>query len=110
MTAIPESARTQVRVRARHRCERCGAPAPQGHWHHRRSRRIVDVHTNCPCNGVWLCGTCHRDVHANPFTARTTGWIVSAWEARPTAVPVRTPWGERIHDCDGGFIFREEQP
>jgi hypothetical protein len=109
VTSIPEWARTAVRVRAHHRCERCGGMG--AHWHHRRSRRIVDVHQHCPCNGVWLCGTCHRWVHAHPIEARTTGWIVSVWVDQPTAVPVHTVWGERVHDCHGGFIFREqEQP
>lgn len=105
MTRIPDRARTLVRVRARHRCERCGVAAPNGHWHHRRSRRVVDEHQHCPCNGVWLCDTCHRDVHDHPVESRTKGWIVSAWVAEPGYVPVPSHWGARTHTCDGGFTF-----
>lgn len=107
MTAIPEWARITVKVRSHYRCERCGAPASEGHWHHRRSRRVVDAHQHCPCNGVWLCGTCHQWAHAHPADARAAGWIVSAWVDEPTTVPVHTPWGVRYHLCSGGFEFTE---
>lgn len=105
MSRIPDTARTLVRSRAHHRCERCGAPAPNGQWHHRRSRRVVDDHTHCPCNGVWLCGTCHRWAHANPTAARPTGFIVSQWVTIPRMVPVITSWGIRTHECEGTFAF-----
>jgi len=111
MTQIPERSRTSVRVRARQRCERCGAPAPHGQWHHRRRRRVVDEHTHCPCNGVWLCPTCHRAVHAGPAEARRKGWIVSPWNPKPGTTPLRTPLGWVFNDCEGGFALatREEQ-
>lgn len=103
MTAIPDEARTIVKRRARWRCERCGAPAPGGHWHHRRSRSVHDAHQHCACNGVWLCHTCHTWVHQNPAKAREAGWIVSRFTVNPYAVPVPTYLGERTHECDGTY-------
>lgn len=62
----------------------------------------MDAHTHCPCNGVWLCATCHSWAHAHPEAARKTGWIVSRYDT-PGTVPVMTPWGLRTHHCDGTF-------
>lgn len=96
MKATPIPALSRVRVRARDffRCVRCGSPTPAmaGHWHHRRSRSIRDDHTHMPCNGVWLCGTCHEWVHKNPFEARATGLIVSRY-----AIPCETPLYAQQH-------------
>jgi len=103
---IPESSRTAVKVRDHWRCLRCGCPAPHGQWHHRRSRSVVDDHRHCTCNGIWLCPTCHRWVHAYPTEAMGGGFIVSRWEKQPGTVPVTTPFGERTNDCQGGFISR----
>lgn len=105
---IPDWSRQAVRSRARDRCEMCGSPAPMGHWHHRRSRSVRDIHTHCPCNGAWLCGTCHRIVHENPMTARLNGFIVSR-SAMPNDVPLRTPWGDRINTCNGGYTIEGER-
>lgn len=80
-------------------------PAPSGHWHHRRSRSVRDTHTHCPCNGVWLCGTCHTWVHANPFDARSGGWIISRWATLPGTHPYRTPRGWVVAHCNGGSTF-----
>lgn len=102
---IPDASRVSVRTRSHHRCERCGVPAPRGEWHHRRSRSVRNEHTHCACNGVWLCGTCHREVHANPVHARDTGFIVSRHIDLPGIVAVSTPWGDRLHDCGGGYVF-----
>ena len=113
---IPEWSRASVKMRCQSRCERCGAPAPRGAWHHRRSRSVRDTHTHCPCNGVWLCNNDHAWVHANPLAARQNGFIVSRNETEPATVPVLTPWGERTHDCGGGQHYipsitdNEEQP
>lgn len=104
---IPVQARITVKTRAHFRCERCGVPAPTGQWHHRRSRSRRDEHTHCPCNGVWLCATCHGWVHAHPLEARAEGgFIVSRHVDQPGAVPVVTPWGVRVHGCDGTYVFR----
>lgn len=103
MSDIPNKARDLVRARAHHRCERCMAPAPNGAWHHRRPRSVVDEHQHCPCNGVWLCHTCHRMVHAHPEAARDTGWIVSRWVEDPGTVPVTRRFGTWQHDCHGTY-------
>lgn len=102
---IPDKARTTVKQRAHHRCERCGCPAPNGAWHHRRGRSVKDDHTHCPCNGVWLCNVCHVDVHAHPAQAHHTGFLVSRHIEDPGSVPTTTPWGERTHSCDGSVAY-----
>jgi hypothetical protein len=102
---IPAETRTRVRHRAHHRCERCGVPTPVGHAHHRRSRRVQDRHQHCCCNIVWLCATCHQQVHATP--AQSIGWILSQWTKQPELVPLTTSWGPRLHGCDGTYRFTE---
>lgn len=94
-----------MKAREHHRCCRCGVPAPRGQWHHRRTRSVIDSHTHCSCNGVWLCATCHRWVHANPVKAREDGFIVSRFTLEPASRPVSTVWGVRWHTCDGTFLF-----
>ena len=107
VTQIPNVSRALVRIRERHRCARCAMPAPHGEWHHRRSRSVRDVHEHCACNGIWLCSTCHRWVHAHPFEARGKGFIVSRFTNEPGTVPVDTPWGLRRHTCDGAYHLEE---
>jgi 5-methylcytosine-specific restriction enzyme A len=107
---IPPSSRLTVINRAHDRCERCGVPAPNHHWHHRRSRSVKDRHTHCPCNGVNLCTTCHVWVHQNPFEARRYGWIISRHVEDPGTVPVQSAWGARLHTCAGEFATIQEQP
>lgn len=106
MSAIPEHSRAVVRNRAKHRCERCAVPAPNGHWHHRRGRSVRDQHQHCACNGVWLCSTCHRWVHEHPTLARDEGFLMSRHVTEPGAIPLQTPWGTRVHGCDGTYLFR----
>jgi len=105
--SIPPKARAQVKQRSHFRCERCGVPAPNGQWHHRRSRRVRDRHQHCPCNGVWLCGTCHRQVHGGKDAQRIRdeGWIVSQFCKQPGVIPVTTKWGVRWHKCDGDYLL-----
>jgi hypothetical protein len=105
---IPEAARTIVRHRAHGRCERCGSPAPNGEWHHRRSRSVRDEHRHCPCNGLWLCQADHQWVHAHPFEARQTGFIVSRFTPEPGSIALTSPWGIRLHDCQGGTQYQEQ--
>ena len=104
---IPAASRTAVRVRARHRCERCGVPSPNGHWHHRRSRRVRERHRHCPCNGVWLCATSHQQVHGGQkgVNARDNGFVVTQWAKQPGMIPVNTYLGKMFLDCDGGFTL-----
>lgn len=107
--AIPTKSRELVAARERRRCLRCGAPAQAGEWHHRRGRSVRDAHTHCACNGVWLCNTCHAQVHAEPFIARMMGWIVHRNEAEPGTVPVSTWYGVLLLQCDGGIEFTVEE-
>lgn len=109
MSTIPESARLAVKSRDNLRCCRCGTPVAPGEWHHRRSRRVVDKHQHHPCNGVLLCPTCHRWVHAHPLLARLSGFIISMHETDPSLVPISTVWGQRFHDCEGNYAWTEEE-
>lgn len=95
-----------MKVRDHHRCMRCLVPAPTGQWHHRRSRSVRDQHQHCPCNGVWLCPTCHRWVHDHPVQARETGFIVSKFVTEPGSIPIVTNIGERWTDCQGRAVTR----
>lgn len=82
-------------------CQRCGGVGSD--WHHRRSRRVVDEHTHCPCNGVLLCRTCHAWVHGHPELAQGMGLIVSAYWS-PSMFPVQCFDGrEWLLDCEGNF-------
>jgi excisionase family DNA binding protein len=101
-TRIPSAQRRDVATRDGYRCPRCGCSTlAAGETHHRRSRRVQDTHTHCPCNLVRLCGTCHRDVTVHVEQAIADGWVVSAYETNPAAVPLHTPAGWRLHLCDG---------
>jgi 5-methylcytosine-specific restriction protein A len=104
---IPALSRTLVKEREQRRCARCSVASNRGHWHHRRSRSVRDDHRHCPCNGVWLCATCHQWVHANPLMARIDGFIVSRHVAEPFTVPVATPLGWRWQDCEGHIEYEE---
>lgn len=97
---IPTSARATVATRQGGRCFRCGGRGSE--WHHRRRRR-VKAHRHCTCNGVLLCGTCHRWVHANPVSARDDGLIVSMGGATlpPWMAPARSWTGWVLLDCEG---------
>lgn len=101
-TGIPEKSRRIVRERAHDRCERCSGHGSQ--WHHRRSRHIRNDHTHHPCNGVWLCDTCHRWVHANPRRAQERGFIVSRYVEEPGTVPFKALSGWYLPDCEGRLI------
>lgn len=100
---IPSLSRNQVIARDRSRCVRCTAPAPVGHWHHRRSRSIKDEFTHSPANGVWLCHLCHTWVHAHPFEARATGLIVSRY-ADPETEPLEHALYGRVLLNDDGTV------
>jgi hypothetical protein len=100
---IPTVAREMVKGRDRLKCVRCGMPGSQ--WHHRRSRSVRDLHQHCPCNGVWLCRICHNWVHANPFMARRSGFIVSRHNPEPGSVPVEDVLrGSILLTCDGEAV------
>lgn len=112
MSQIPQRSRQLVYDRQDMRCWRCSASARvvAGSWHHRRGRAVVDDHTHCTCNGVWLCGDgvggCHGWVHGRGrFEASRLGLIVPRGTALPGSVPMAVaPFGEYVElDCVGGF-------
>lgn len=70
---------------------------------------MVDRHRHCACNGVWLCGTCHRWVHAHPFIARSVGLIISRHVPEPGTQPTTTNYGTVRFSCDGGYLFAVEE-
>lgn len=97
---IPTASRLLVAERDQYRCVRCGAGRGL-HWHHRRSRRVLDEHTHCPCNGISLCGVCHSWVHANPRQAIRFGYLLSSHIQHPWKHPVlhvRWQWVLLGHD------------
>jgi hypothetical protein len=111
---IPASSRVIVRGRDQQRCVVCAMRAMD--WHHRRTRRVRDEHTHCPCNGITLCGRGnatgdHGWVHGNPFEARAQGLIISRYETRmPHEVPVYLPasGGWVLLNCDGSMTETDE--
>lgn len=62
---------------------------------------MADGHTHCPCNGVWLCTTCHTWAHDQPFAARPLGYIVLRHVAEPGAVPITAYYGTVTLLCNG---------
>lgn len=107
-TGIPLTCRTLVRDREDRRCERCNGSGQQ--WHHRRSRGVVRPHRHCPCNGIWLCPTCHRWAHGNPVLARNNGIILERSEELPYELPVLTWAGWRYHLCGGQIEWVNPEP
>lgn len=92
-----------VRVEVGHRqgglCLRCAGRFTD--VHHRRRRGVKDEHTDCLCNLVGLCRTCHSWVHHNPVAARAAGWIVSTSEPAPSLAPLVTRYAPLLLLCDG---------
>ena len=80
-------------------------PCPSGEVHHRRGRSVVDEHRHCPCNLTYICGSCHRWVHAHPFEARGKGLIISRFVEKPWTVAQVTVQGERSNLCDGTIEY-----
>lgn len=100
---IPTSARETLHEREQGRCLRCAGRATD--WAHRRTRAVHDEHTNCPCNGCYLCHTCHMWCHRNPREATEKGFIVSRYEESPRTIPVDTWYGRLLLLCDGNVSF-----
>lgn len=105
---IPEQSRELVKRRAMGRCLRCGGPGSE--WHHRRSRSVRDSHRHCPCNGAWLCSTCHKWVHAHPFEAKAEGFIVSKYVSEPGSIRLTAHFGDLFLDCLGKFEYDAVDP
>lgn len=110
--SIPTTSRVIVRGRDQQRCVVCGMRGMN--WHHRRTRRVVDEHTHCPCNGITLCGQGnvtgdHGWVHGNAFEARPKGLMISRYDSRmPFEIPVLTHDGWVLLGCNGSITATEE--
>lgn len=100
---IPSKSRQQLAARDMGFCLRCAAAS--GHLHHRRSRRVRDEHTHCPCNLVSLCSGCHSQVHQQVANAMDAGMIVSQFESSPGVIPVRSARGLITLDCQGHIHY-----
>lgn len=96
---IPEHIKVLVAQRERFTCLRCAGRGTDRH--HRRRRRVAGEHQHCLCNLVLLCRACHGWVHQHPAVATDEGFIVSAFETNPGAVPVFTFRGWALLSCDG---------
>lgn len=109
---IPTRSRLIVKERDGEQCYRCGSSGAE--WSHRRPRAVKGGHfQHCPCNGLWMCRTCHAFCHANPAEARTFGWFVSSSEDAPYTVPAKAYYGWHLLDCDGNATYTtqpKEQP
>lgn len=110
-TAIPTRSRELVLSRQLGLCFGCGAKLSinGGEWAHRRTRAVVDGHTMCPCNGLYLCTTCHQWSHANPLPARQKGWIVSRHTPDPSVVGAFGTYGWVLLNHEGGFSIDTER-
>lgn len=82
-----ETANPLLLTRCAGRCEKCGHDLGNTMERHHRQRR--EVGGDRLANLVALHPACHQWVHAHPEEARANGWIVSAHDPDPAAVPVR---------------------
>ena len=110
MPDVPTKVRETVRQREAGtdpvpRCLRCGSPNAS-EYAHRRTRSVRGEHQHCPCNGAYLCRTCHQWCHANPTTALHEGFMVSRHVTDPGMVPVDTWYGTLLLRCDGDIDFK----
>lgn len=100
MSQIPASARKKVHERSNGQCSRCGMAGSQ--IHHRQRRREGG---HAVSNLVLLCGTCHRDVHADPVEAASKGYIISVFVSDTTQIRIKTFAGWALFDDEGGFEY-----
>jgi hypothetical protein len=103
-----EAARTLVRARDGHRCQRCGCSIVDvpSSVHHRKLKGLGgSALLETAENLIRMCGTgttgCHGWAHANPELARAFGWIVGRF-LNPADVPVKTFHGWMALDATGG--------
>lgn len=103
---IPTKSRELVLARQLGRCFGCGAKLVinGGQWAHRRGRGVLDEHTMCPCNGLYLCATDHEWATRHPLEAKMRGWNLSRWVEDPSEHPALMWTGDRmVLDCEGGM-------
>ena len=112
---FPPVVAAQLDKRDEH-CQRCGRGG-RLERHHRRGKHMGGskgrAHTQCACNGLRLCRTCHRWVHEHVLAAVAHGWIVKQSVPLPAregvtrclfvddGVPVLDPQWLR---CDGTAV------
>lgn len=106
LSRIPTKAREVVVAREQGSCLRCAARGAE--WAHRRSRAVHDQHTMCPCNGAYLCTTCHDWCHKNPRLAMAAGLMVSRHVAEPGRIAVESWYSTIWLHCNGTIDFTEE--
>ena len=107
MSGFSPEVRQAVLCRAGWRCERCGG-LPVDALHHRAPRGMGGTSrewVNQPANGVALCRACHEWVHAHPYEARQSGWLLSKWGGMADATPIRPLAGEPWWLADDGTRY-----
>lgn len=83
-------------------CEKCGrALANSVERHHRQRRAIGGDRLS---NLLMLHSGCHKWITEHPEEARANGWIVSAYVADPSLVPVLIQGQRYLLDDDGGRL------
>lgn len=98
------TARQVVMERSGWRCERC-LSLPVDAVHHRRPKGMggTDVAwVEQPANLVALCRGCHEWVHAHPYEARQSGWLLSKWSGMADSSPITDLSGVTVWLTDDG--------
>lgn len=97
---FPPTVAAQLDRRDEH-CQRCGRGG-RLERHHRRAKHMGGskgrAHTQCACNGLRLCRTCHRWVHENVTEATDHGWIVKQAVVLPAKAGVTRCIGVAMED------------
>ena len=99
-------ANIMLHARAGGRCEICYRKLSEGlriARHHRQRRAVGGDRLS---NLLLIHEDCHIKVHAQPAISREAGWIVSSYEADPSAVPVAYQRSELVLLDDFGLIIR----
>lgn len=104
--ADPKETKETIKQRSGNACEVCGGPGYE--MSHRRSRRVTDPHTHCPCNILLTCRTCHSRMHDNPTVAFRLGHHASQWKPVPSIIPVRLLGSWWILTCDGTKAYLDD--
>ena len=104
---IPPKVRKLVHARDQRWCQHCGGHFSEGgiHQHHRRLKQMGGdprPHTDCACNLLSLCWTCHDWLHNTPegrVKAGAEGFII------PNAVKEPGLHSVLLHgELDGGGV------
>lgn len=91
-----------LEARAAGACEKCGKECGPVQRHHRKRRREGGDSVE---NLLFVGAPCHQRIHAHPVESRRYGWIVSAYVADPSTVPVL--WRSKewvLFTADGGKV------